>query len=62
MPVFWLGLLLMYALAVKLPLFPVSGREPPLWHVQSMGDLAAIIVGPLAGHVDGYFSLLVNQG
>lgn len=29
MPVFWLGLLLMYALAVRLPLFPVSGRLPP---------------------------------
>jgi len=33
MHVFWLGLLLMYALAVKLPLFPVSGREPALWHI-----------------------------
>ncbi|HMB69930.1 MAG TPA: ABC transporter permease, partial [bacterium] len=28
MPVFWLGLMLMYALAVRFPVFPVSGRLP----------------------------------
>jgi peptide/nickel transport system permease protein len=30
MPVFWLGLLLMYFLAVELPIFPVSGRGPAI--------------------------------
>jgi peptide/nickel transport system permease protein len=29
MPVFWLGLILIYALAVRVPLFPVSGRGVP---------------------------------
>jgi peptide/nickel transport system permease protein len=33
MPVFWLGLLAMYALAVRFPVFPVSGRLPALVEV-----------------------------
>jgi peptide/nickel transport system permease protein len=35
MPAFWLGLMLMYFLAVRAPLFPVSGRGMPL--AQAMG-------------------------
>ena len=34
-PAFWLGLMLMYFLAVRAPLFPVSGRAMPL--VQALG-------------------------
>ncbi|HSW10920.1 MAG TPA: ABC transporter permease [Bacillota bacterium] len=34
-PAFWLGLMLMYFLAVRVPLFPVSGRAMPL--VQALG-------------------------
>ena len=33
MPVFWLGLLLMYLLAVLIPVFPVSGRLPAILSV-----------------------------
>ncbi len=31
MPVFWLGLILMYLLAVRFPVFPVSGRAPAIF-------------------------------
>ncbi|NNE44805.1 MAG: ABC transporter permease [Gemmatimonadetes bacterium] len=34
MPVFWLGLLLMYLLAVRFPVLPVSGRSPALLEIE----------------------------
>ena len=35
MPVFWLGLLLMYLLGVHLAVLPVSGRTPAVWGLPS---------------------------
>jgi peptide/nickel transport system permease protein len=36
MPVFWLGLMLMYALAVRFPVLPVSGRLPATMDVPAV--------------------------
>ena len=48
MPVFWLGLMMMYFFAVRWPLFPVSGREPAVFDlpvVTGFAILDAILVG-----------------
>lgn len=42
MPVFWLGLLLMYALGVHWPILPVSGRGPVLYDAPTQTGFALL--------------------
>lgn len=56
MPVFWLGLLLMYLLAVRFPLFPVSGRVPPTFSLPEITGfvlLDALLSRDGAAFLDG---------
>jgi len=62
MPVFWLGLLLMYLLAVRLPLFPVSGRVPPVFALPDVTGfvlLDALIAGDARAFGEGVRHLVL---
>ncbi|MGH9650502.1 MAG: ABC transporter permease, partial [Terriglobales bacterium] len=55
LPIFWVGLVLIWAFSFRWPLFPVSGWGGPLWTAQGLYftllpavTLGATLIGPLA--------------
>jgi peptide/nickel transport system permease protein len=57
MPVFWLGLLLMYLLAVRFPVLPVSGRLPALIELDPRTGFV-LVDAALAGNGEAFRAAL----